>query len=133
MKRVIVIEDDPVNARMMKALLERRGGWSVLHTESGDELFDLARRGEVALALLDVSLGSTSWNGRPVTGLELSRALKSDAATRAIPVVITSAHAMRGDAERFLRDSLAEDYVAKPITDHAAFVARLRNWLGEAA
>jgi two-component system cell cycle response regulator DivK len=48
-------------------------------------------------------------------------------------VVLATAHAMRGDAERLLAESGADDYVAKPIVDHAAFVLQVRNFLEAAA
>jgi len=66
-------------------------------------------------------------------GTDLCRILREDPACSRIPVVIATAHAMRGDAERLLAESGANDYVAKPIIDHAAFIARIRDLLREAA
>jgi CheY-like chemotaxis protein len=40
---------------------------------------------------------------------------------------------MRGDAENLLAESGADDYVAKPIVDHEAFVAQVKSLLEEAA
>jgi CheY-like chemotaxis protein len=59
--------------------------------------------------------------------------LKSDPATASVPVVLATAHAMRGDADRLMVESGADDYAGKPIVDHAAFISRIARLLGEAA
>jgi len=133
MKHVIVVEDDAVNARLFRMVLERRGGWRVTVTESAEELFALAKSGDVDAVVMDVSLHNTQWQGRSANGIDLSRALKDDPATAGIPVLLATAHAMRGDEERFLTESGADDYVSKPVIDHDAFVAQVRRWLEEAA
>ena len=133
MKHVVVVEDDAVNARLFRMVLERRGGWKVTVTESAEELFALARSGQVSAVVLDVSLHNTTWQGHSVNGIDLSRMLKDDPATARIPVLLATAHAMRGDEERFLGESGADDYVSKPVIDHEAFVAQVRRWLEEAA
>ena len=133
MKHVMVIEDDVHNAILFRKLLEKRGGYRVTVTESPAELFESARAGAVDLVVLDVSLGHSRWEGRSVNGVELCRILKADAATHAIPVLLATAHAMRGDDERLLEESGADGYVAKPIIDHLAFVEQVRALLPEAA
>jgi CheY-like chemotaxis protein len=65
--------------------------------------------------------------------VELCRILKSDPSTARIPVMLATAHAMRGDAEHLLAQSGADQYVAKPILDHAQFVNQIRGLLREAA
>lgn len=133
MKHIVVVEDDLHNAVLFRKLLEKRGGWRVTLTESAEELFALARGGDVALVILDVSLAHTRWQGRAVNGVELCRMLKDDPATAAVPVMLATAHAMRGDAESLVGESGADDYVAKPIVDHAGFVEHVRGLLAEAA
>ena len=92
-------------------------------TESPDELFALARSGDVALVLMDVSLANSRHEGRSVNGVDLCRMLKDDPATRDIPVVLATAHAMRGDEQTLLGESCADAYLSKPIVDHDQFVA----------
>lgn len=133
MSHVIVVEDDPHNAVLFRKLLEKRCGWTVTVTESVEEVLRLARSGEVVLVVMDVSLTNSRWHGQPVSGVEVCRLLKADPATAAVPVLLATAHAMRGDAAKLLRDSGADDYVAKPILDHAALVAQLRTLAREAA
>jgi CheY-like chemotaxis protein len=133
MKNVVVVEDDAINAMVFRRVLEKRGGFAVLVTESGDEVLERTRAGEVDLVVLDVSLARTRVGGRPVNGVDLCRLLKADPRTESIPVVLATAHAMRGDAERLVLESGANGYVSKPIVDHEAFVRLLSNLLREAA
>lgn len=133
MRRVYVVEDDDSNAIVFRRLLERRGGWEVVVTESAEEIIAAVRSGAADLVLMDVSLVDTHWQGRRVNGAELCRVLKSDPATASVPVVLATAHAMRGDADRLMAESGADDYAGKPIVDHAAFIAQIARLLGEAA
>ena len=133
MTRVVVVEDDPHNAVLFRKLFEKRLGCAVTVTESPEELFAAVRDPEVRLVVMDVSLAHSSWKGRPIGGVELCRMLKADPASAAIPVMLATAHAMRGDAERLLAESGADDYLSKPIVDHAQFVERVRALVQEAA
>lgn len=96
-------------------------------TESPDELLAMARSGDVGLVLMDVSLANSHHQGQPVSGVDLCRLLKSDPATCGVPVMLATAHAMRGDAEALLAESGADDYLSKPVVDHGAFVDRVRR------
>jgi two-component system cell cycle response regulator DivK len=133
MSHVLVVEDDPHNALVFRKVLERRGGFTVTVTESAPEVLSLVRSGEVDLVIMDVSLADTHLEGKPVSGVDLCRLLKADPRTAGVPVVLATAHAMRGDAEAFIRESQAEGYVSKPILDHDAFVAHIVSLLRKAA
>jgi CheY-like chemotaxis protein len=128
MSHVVVVEDDPVNAALFRMLLERRGGCRVTVTESPEEVLRLARE-DVALIVMDISLKGSSYQGKPVSGVDVCRLLKASPDTAAIPVLLATAHAMRGDEQRLKAESGAEDYVAKPVVDHEAFVAQIRRWI----
>jgi CheY-like chemotaxis protein len=133
MKHVLVVEDDPHNAILFRKILEKRAGLKVTLSEDGEEVIRLARSGAIDLVVLDISLGNTRLDGQPVNGVELCRALKADPLTVGIPVMLATAHAMRGDGERLMAESGADDYISKPIVDHAAFADQVRGQLGEAA
>ena len=133
MIRVVVVEDDPHNALLFRKLLERRAGCSVTVTESAEEVVGAVRSGAIDLVIMDVSLNNTTWQGQPVNGIDLCRLLKADATTADVPVVLATAHAMRGDAESFVRDSGADGYVSKPILDHGAFVEQVVSTARKAA
>jgi CheY-like chemotaxis protein len=127
MSLVVVMEDDPVNALLFRNVLERRGGLRVVVTEDVDELLRLVCSGEAALVLMDVSLAHSTYQGRGVNGVELTQLLKEDPVTAGVPVLLATAHAMRGDEETLLRESGADGYVAKPVVDQAAFVVQVQG------
>ena len=133
MTHVLVVEDDPHNAVLFRTILEKRAGFRVTVTESPVEIVTLVRSGEVQLVIMDVSLANSRWEGRAVSGVDLCRLLRSDPATAAIPIVLATAHAMRGDAEHLMAESGADDYVAKPILDHEVFVEQVRRLIARAA
>jgi CheY-like chemotaxis protein len=126
---VLVVEDDAVNAVLFRKLLERRGGFRVTVTDSPDEVMATVREGGVSLVVMDVSLVDSWWEGKQVNGVDMCRLLKTDPHTVSMPVILATAHAMRGDMERLLSDSGADDYVAKPIVDHDKFLEQIRRWV----
>lgn len=127
MSHVLVVEDDAMNALLFRKLLEKRCGCRVTVTESPAELFHLAATGDVALVLMDVSLANSYHEGRAVSGVDLCRLLKANAMTRDIPVVLATAHAMRGDEQALLAESGADGYLSKPVVDHDLFVDLVRR------
>jgi CheY-like chemotaxis protein len=133
MKHVLVVEDDVHNATLFRKVIEKRAGMRVTLCEDGAEILRLTRSGGVDLVVLDVSLANTALDGHPVNGVELCRMLKSDPVTVGVPVMLATAHAMRGDGERLMAESGADDYVSKPIIDHAAFAEQVKALLAEAA
>ena len=126
MKRILVVEDDPHNALLFRKILERRGGFEVTVTEDAGVVVGLVRSGGTDLVIMDVSLANTSWQGRAVNGIELCAVLRSEPRGVSIPIVLATAHAMRGDAEKFVAQSGADGYVSKPILDHQGFVDGVR-------
>lgn len=133
MPHVLVVEDDPHNATLFRKIFEKRLGCEVTVTDTPADMFAVLRSRPVSLVVLDVSLGQSEWGGVPVDGIVLCRILKADEATAALPVMLATAHAMRGDAERLMSESGADDYVAKPILDHAEFVAQAERLMRRAA
>jgi len=133
MKHILVVEDDPHNAILFRKLLERRGGFSVTLSESADEILTLTQSGGVDLVIMDVSLANTRRGGVQLGGVELCHMIKNHPSSAGIPVILATAHAMRGDAEALLAESGANDYVAKPIVDHEAFMNQVKALLEEAA
>lgn len=131
MRHVLVVEDDAHNAVLFRKVLEKRAGCRVTVTEDPLEVLALVREGDVALVVLDVSLRHSHWEGHPVGGIEICRMIRAEGGAH-VPVLLATAHAMRGDEERLIAESGADGYVAKPVVDHDAF-ARLAIGMMERA
>jgi len=123
---ILIVDDNALVAKFFRMSLERAGGFTCVVTESVPEMMEKVRAGKIDVAVLDVSLSDSMWEGRPVDGLELSRLLKSNS-PRPLPVVLATAHAMAGDRERFLAASGADDYLEKPVYDAGVLVDKIRN------
>ncbi|MBI2267579.1 MAG: response regulator [Armatimonadetes bacterium] len=128
-KRLLLVEDDVMNKKVIKLILERKGDFEVLLSEDPLEIFSLARSNEVDILLVDISLTNSFLDGKEVNGIRISRILKDDPLTSLIPIIITTAHAMKGDCERFLQESGADGYISKPIEDIPRFVGKVNEVL----
>ncbi len=129
MTAVLLVEDDPVNARVFEKVLKKRGGFEVFQSQDVEEILNIAQSGHVAVILLDVSLSQSTYRGEAVDGIRIAQLLKEDDQTRGIPIILVTAHAMRGDREAFLAQSGADGYIAKPVIDHQDMVDQVRALL----
>ena len=106
MPRILLVEDNEMNRDMLSRRLARKG-YEVVLAVDGQNGVEMARTHAPDLVLMDMSL--------PVLdGWEATRRLKADAATRHIPVVALTAHAMSSDREKAL-EAGCDDYDTKPI------------------
>ena len=119
---VLVVEDDPANAVLVEAILSSVGGYEVVCSDDGDEVVTVIEERPVVAVLMDVSLSNTRIAGEKIDGVELTRRIRDLPKGINLPVILLTAHAMKGDRERLLFESSANDYVAKPIIDQKALV-----------
>ena len=105
MAKVLVIEDNAANLKLAEFVLAQ-AGHEVLKAVDAIAGLALAREAHPDLVLMDIQLPG-------MDGLEATRALKRDPATAAIRVIALTAHAMKGDEEKF-RAAGCDGYLAKP-------------------
>ena len=103
---ILYIEDNEFNQRLIKKILEPSG---FQLSEAFDGLKGIQRAIDLCpdLILMDLSLPV-------IDGWEATRQIKANDATRQIPVIALTAHAMTGDREKCL-EAGCSDYVTKPI------------------
>jgi two-component system, cell cycle response regulator DivK len=106
MVKILYVEDNEDNLYMLSNRLTRRG-YEVVLARNGEEGIAMARTEEPSLILMDLSLPV-------IDGWEATRRLKAEAATRTIPVIALSAHAMAGDREKAIAAG-CDEYDTKPI------------------
>ena len=128
--RILVVEDDPMNAKLFQVILARKAGFAVEVTEDPARVLEVVRAGGADLIIMDVSLSNSEWDGVPVDGLEITRRLKLDPDAKAIPILLATAHAMKGSKEKFLQESGADDYISKPIVSADELIQRIHTLLG---
>ncbi len=121
--RILVAEDEPAIAEILRYNLEREG-FAVDWKERGDAVLSAVRRRPPALLVLDLMLPG-------IDGLEILRALKRDPGTASIPVLVLTA---RGEeVDRIVGLELgADDYLPKPFSPREV-VLRVKAILRRAA
>jgi two-component system cell cycle response regulator DivK len=106
MTKILVVEDNEMNLDMLSRRLSRQG-YEVVAAQDGAAGVDRAASERPHIILMDMSL--------PVLdGWEATRRLKADPATREIPIIALTAHAMAEDREKAMAAG-CDDYDTKPI------------------
>jgi CheY-like chemotaxis protein len=119
-RKILVVEDNDMNMQLVEFLLEE-GGYEIVKATSGEEALTLTRDGVAPdLILMDIHLPG-------MDGLSVVRAMKANAHTARIPILALTAHAMRGDKDRFL-EAGCDGYISKPI-DVKTFIASIQRYL----
>ena len=119
-KTVLIVEDNELNMKLFHDLLDVQG-YRVLQATNGKEAMEQVRAERPDLILMDIQLPE-------VSGLDVTRQIKSDPAIADIPVIAVTAFAMKSDEER-IRDGGCEDYLAKPISV-PVFLEKVKRYLG---
>lgn len=118
-KRILIVEDNDLNLKLFRDLLNANG-YETVETKEGLEAIGLTRNLMPDLIIMDIQLPE-------VSGLDVTRKIKSDQSMRHIPVIAVTAFAMRDDEERILRAG-CEAYISKPIAiEH--FISVVRRFL----
>ena len=120
---VLIVEDNRQNLELVQFLLEEVG-MSVRAAADARQARAELERALPDLVLMDMQLPGTD-------GLELVAELRSDPRVRALPIVALTAHALRGDRERFLAGG-CDGYIAKPI-DVSTFTSQVEAVLRQVA
>ena len=126
-QKILLVEDDPINVKFIEVVLTRMGGYEVVVSEDVEEILALARGGTLAGIIMDISLARSSYQGKKVDGIFITKLLKADPEMAKIPVLMATAHAMYGDREKFLAETGAEGYLSKPIHDPDAFLREVQS------
>ena len=106
MKKVLLVEDNDMNRDMLSRRLLKKG-YSVVMAMDGEEAVRAAAAELPDLILMDMSLPL-------IDGWEATRRIRAEPATKAIPVIALTAHAMAGEREKAL-EAGCNEYDTKPV------------------
>jgi CheY-like chemotaxis protein len=120
---IVVVDDNAINSKLLQVVL-RAEGYDVRVAADGNELLALLRDFRPHLVLMDIQLPGAD-------GLELTRRLRADPATRDLVIVAVSAFAMKRDHELALAAG-CDAYLAKPV-DTRRLPALVAGYLATAA
>ena len=106
MPKILLVEDNEMNRDMLSRRLEKRG-YALAIAADGAIGIELAKTGAPDLILMDMSLPV-------IDGWEATKLLKADPATKAIPIIALTAHAMDSDRVKAL-EAGCDDFDTKPV------------------
>jgi signal transduction histidine kinase len=105
--RILVVEDNQVNQKVVTAVLRKRGFCIELANDGQEALNKLENSAAFDLVLMDVQM--------PVLdGLEATRLIRKEQRWNRLPIIAMTAHAMNGDKERCLEAGMS-GYISKPV------------------
>jgi two-component system cell cycle response regulator DivK len=107
MSRILYIEDNPLNMKLVRRMLTDMG-YSMIEASDGEYGIRQALTASPDLILMDINLPD-------VDGLTVTRKLKGDPRLRHIPIVALTANSMHGDREQCLAAG-CDAYLAKPVS-----------------
>lgn len=120
MTRILVVEDDELNLKLVKILLQREG-YEVKTSMNAEEALKEVLSNDFDLILMDIQLPK-------MDGLTLTKIIKENPMKKNIPIVALTAFAMRGDRERAINAG-CDGYIEKPI-DTQKFILEVKKFLG---
>ena len=109
-ERILIVDDNATNLKLV-AYLMKANGYTVDTALDAESAIVAIRNHHPDVILMDIQLPG-------IDGLELTRRLKADPATRDIVIVAVTAYAMKGDQAKALAAG-ADDYITKPIDTRA--------------
>ncbi len=121
MKKILIVEDNPMNMELVLDILEFYGH-NITKAEDGIKALERLAEQKFDIILLDMQLPK-------MDGLEVLDRIKKNPETAEIPVIAVTAHAMKGSEEHFIEMGCV-DYVSKPIDIHK-FRALIDKYLEE--
>jgi CheY-like chemotaxis protein len=119
--KILYIEDNDDNLYMLTLHFEALDGYEIISAGDGAEGVAKAAATKPDLILMDLNLPV-------IDGWEATRRLKADPATRTIPIIALTAHAMAGDREKALAAG-TDDFDTKPV-DFTRLLGKIRKALG---
>ena len=105
-EKILVVEDNPQNMRLIEMTL-RSGGYTIIRAADGVEALNVAIAEKPDLIIMDIQIPK-------IRGDEVTRRLRQMPEFANTPIIALTAHAMKGDEERFF-EAGCNSYVAKPI------------------
>lgn len=105
--KVLYVEDNATNRKLLRNLLQQHGGYELLEAENASQAFEILKNSLPDLIFLDIGLPD-------LNGFQFIKHLKSDGTLRHIPVVGLSANALDEDIRTALREGFCE-YLTKPV------------------
>lgn len=95
--------------------------------EDGDKLIQDIQTENVDLIIMDINLRNTYFEGEKIDGVQLSRMIKQNDKLKSIPILLITAYSDSIVENKYFDESMAEDYIIKPITDFNKLISKVEG------
>ena len=119
MKTILIIEDNALNIKLVRSLLNL-GGFEVLEAKDAEIGIELAKKIIPDLILMDIQLPG-------MDGLEATQILRKDTSLTKIPIIALTSYAMHGDEQK-AKAAGCTGYISKPI-DTRSFLDTINEYM----
>ena len=116
MKNILIVEDDLFTIDFYKYIF-KKAKHNIIVLEDGDEIIETLQTKKIHLIIMDINLKNTYLNGVKIDGIKLSKFIKENINFAHIPILLVTAYSMDMKDDVLFKNSLAEDYITKPIVD----------------
>ncbi|MEI7668828.1 MAG: response regulator [Pseudomonadota bacterium] len=120
-KKILIVEDNDLNLKLFKDLLEAHG-YETVEIKDGLDAVAVVKRHKPDLIIMDIQLPE-------ISGLDVTKKIKSEKEIAHIPVIAVTAFAMKDDEEKIMQAG-CQAYISKPISI-VNFLDTIRKFLGE--
>jgi two-component system, cell cycle response regulator DivK len=125
-KKIVIVEDDPFSQDFYKFIFTK-AGYEPAIIEDGDLLLATLYNGGISLVIMDINLKNTYLKGEKSDGMKLSRIIKQDKQIAKTPILLITAYTASNIGKNFFEESLAEDFVTKPILDFNLLINKVNK------
>ena len=126
MKNLLIVEDDPFTIDFY-IFVFKRAGFNPIVMEDGDKVLEILRTNDISLIIMDINLKNTYLNGEKIDGIKLSNRIKNDNNLSKVPVMLVTAYSPTIKGENFYKESMAEDFITKPIIDFNLLIEKVNK------
>ena len=126
LKKIVIVEDDLFLQDFYKMFFKKIGG-EIIILENADEILQVINSGNICLIIMDINLRNTFLHSQRVDGIKFSRYIKEKYPHLHIPIILITAYPLSSYGKNLLEESLADDYLVKPITDYNKLVDKINK------
>jgi CheY-like chemotaxis protein len=124
--KILIIEDDTFMQDFYKAFF-RKIHTEIVILEETNEIVETIENGGIVLIIMDINLRNTYLNNQRVDGIKFSRFIKEKFHWLQIPILLVTAYPLLSFGENIMSDSLADDYLIKPIIDYNKLIEKINK------
>ena len=126
MKKILVVEDDPLMRQFYCAIFKRNSFFCHI-SDNGDEIINYLNSNMVDLIIMDINLNNTYLNGERTNGFSLLTEIRKINRLKKLPVVLVTGHSiLQSKDQRSSIDSFVY-FMTKPIVNYSEFVNTIKK------